>query len=235
MVDAAGADSQLESGVQWCRANVMVASPRSWLPWAESGQGSSDVYKIRLCAPAFAKQIIVAADECGCYRSDRHKNYKTNDLPLSCIQAVSGQVFGLLKEKLCTALSKIYRISPQRVSMREVFVVKYDAEGQDAFRGLDMHEDGSAYSFNALLNDPSEFTGGGTLFEESGLTLRPQQGEVLIHRGKLRHAGVQITAGRRYVLVGFIRLWGEQGASDEQEQHLGVARAPSRCTPAAWP
>ena len=36
------------------------------------------------------------------------------------------------------------------------------AEGEQ--RGLNMHADGSLFSFNVLLTDPAEFEGGGTFF-----------------------------------------------------------------------
>jgi hypothetical protein len=37
-----------------------------------------------------------------------------------------------------------------------------------------------------------------------GVTVQPQQGEVTFHTGKLLHEGNQVTAGTRYIIVGFI-------------------------------
>ena len=200
-------------GAEWCRTNVMVAcrgnGASQWMPWNDSHSlvqaclPSSDVYKIRLFDETLAWQVVSAADACGGYQSNRHQTYKTNDLPLSRIPAVSTKVFDILKQQLLPALAGIFNVSTESVSMREVFVVKYDANGDHAFRGLEMHEDGADYSFNLLLNDPACFDGGGTRFEASGMVLSPQQGEVLVHRGGLRHSGVAITSGQRYVLVGF--------------------------------
>lgn len=42
----------------------------------------------------------------------------------------------------------------------DAFIVKYDAERQNH---LQLHTDASLLSFNILLNDGSEFDGGGTL------------------------------------------------------------------------
>ena len=80
-----------------------------------------------------------------------------------------------------------------------------------AQRGLAMHEDGSDFSFNALLSDPGAFDGGGTRFEGrfGGSAVRVGRGEVLVHAGALRHEGVAITRGRRYLCVGFLKYRGK--------------------------
>ena len=84
-----------------------------------------------------------------------------------------------------------------------------------------MHADDSEISFNLLLSDPGEFEGGGTSFEAAGnATLLPGRGELLCHFGKLRHAGVPVTSGTRYILAGFVRArplaaaWRELQAAD---------------------
>ena len=74
---------------------------------------------------------------------------------------------------------------------------------------LEMHRDGSVVSFNILLNDASEFEGGGTIFEEEGRTVQIQQGDCLVHAGRLRHGGAAVTRGERYVIVGFVDVEGK--------------------------
>ena len=76
--------------------------------------------------------------------------------------------------------------------------------------GLGFHRDDSELSFQLLLSSPEDFEGGGTSFEldaagEDVCTLRPQQGEMTSHFGRLRHAGNPVTSGTRYVLAGFVR------------------------------
>ena len=88
------------------------------------------------------------------------------------------------------------------VHMQDAFVVRYDAVGQDR---LATHTDDSELSFNLLLSHPRDFGGGGTSFEAAAETVRPQQGEMLSHFGRVRHAGEPTTEGTRYVLVGFVR------------------------------
>jgi hypothetical protein len=66
-----------------------------------------------------------------------------------------------------------------------------------------MHTDASFISFNILLNESSEFEGGGTKFED-GLTHHSQQGDLFIHSSLVKHSGSTITKGIRYLLVGFV-------------------------------
>jgi hypothetical protein len=176
---------------------------------------------------------------------------------VSKIPRISAEVFEMLNTQLLPAVVGMYGLNGAGLSIRDVFVVKYDAVTSGGQRGLEMHEDGSAYSFNALLSDPSDFSGGGTRFEslhvaappvestatttaaasqpplpitataiataavQAGAepplepaveaaaaaqrTVSPQQGEALVHRGSLRHEGVPISNGRRYILVGFLK------------------------------
>ena len=59
---------------------------------------------------------------------------------------------------------------------------------------------------NILLNDTNEFIGGGTYFEDD-ITTNLNQGDAIIHSSKTKHAGVEITEGKRYVLVFFIYIY----------------------------
>jgi hypothetical protein len=49
-----------------------------------------------------------------------------------------------------------------------------------------------------------DYEGGGTYFECLDATLHLQRGHALIFPGKLRHCGQRITAGLRFLLVGFL-------------------------------
>ena len=76
----------------------------------------------------------------------------------------------------------------------------YDAQNQ-----LDMHCDGSFISFGILLSDTNDFEGGGTHFDDD-LRINLDQGDILIHSGLIKHSGLRITRGTRYVLVGFVNI-----------------------------
>lgn len=70
---------------------------------------------------------------------------------------------------------------------------------------LELHKDGSFLSFNILLSHPDDFEGGGTYFDD-GLTMTPEQGGLTIHSSKIKHSGLPITKGIRYLLVGFVNI-----------------------------
>ena len=62
------------------------------------------------------------------------------------------------------------------------------------------------------LNDPSYYLGGGVYvptetMETEGLLIKPSAGTALLHHGDIRHRGMPVTGGARYVLVGFFRSW----------------------------
>ena len=45
---------------------------------------------------------------------------------------------------------------------------------------------------------------GGTFFEALDQTILPERGQLLIHKGDLRHAGRVVSKGTRHILVGFV-------------------------------
>jgi predicted 2-oxoglutarate/Fe(II)-dependent dioxygenase YbiX len=89
-----------------------------------------------------------------------------------------------------------------KINFVDVFVVKYKFNEQNY---LEIHKDGSFLSFNILLSNPNDFDGGGTYFDD-GLIMKPDQGDLIIHSSKIKHSGLPITKGTRYLLVGFINL-----------------------------
>jgi hypothetical protein len=102
---------------------------------------------------------------------------------------------------------------PEHLELRDAFYVRYSAApGEQA--GLVPHTDGSVFSFNVLLNEPADFDGGGTHFEASGRTVRPPRGGAVGHSGQVRHSGVPITRGERYLLVGFVGVATRRYAAD---------------------
>lgn len=76
-----------------------------------------------------------------------------------------------------------------------------------------------------MLSDPMEYKGGGTYFHRLGTTLKLRQGQVLCHPGTLYHAGVDITAGSRLLMVSFLFGFNSEiedshpGDVDEREFH----------------
>ena len=142
------------------------------------------------------------ASKNGGWTVDRHTKYPTTDLPVDKIPSI----FGLVLETLKTITGRVsasYGLDDKMIiNIKDLFVVKYS---HDAQNHLEMHCDGSFLSFNILLNDISEFDGGGTYFDD-GLTCRLNKGELLLHSSQIKHSGLPITKGKRYLLVGFLNV-----------------------------
>ena len=133
----------------------------------------------------------------------RHANYPTTDLPINNIENLKTIVMNIVKIDIFEIISKAYNVNKYHLDCNDVFVVKYTAEGQNK---LDKHRDGSAFSFNVLLNSPNDFIGGGTIIEENGkeILVSNTKGGMILHTGSCLHQGRIIEKGERYILVGFI-------------------------------
>eukprot|EP00908_Phaeocystis_cordata_P019132 Transcript_30634.p1 GENE.Transcript_30634~~Transcript_30634.p1 ORF type:complete len:469 (-),score=106.64 Transcript_30634:227-1633(-) len=88
-------------------------------------------------------------------------------------------------------------------------------------RGLKLHKDETALTFNLCLSPEDGFTGGGTYFpansaDVDGILLRPKPGCCLIHDGNIKHAGNEVVSGQRFILVGFYNADGRDRAGEEQ-------------------
>ena len=55
-----------------------------------------------------------------------------------------------------------------------------------------------------MLNEESEFDGGGTRFVQSGEVVYLHRGECVVHDSKVVHEGVAVSRGVRYIVVGFV-------------------------------
>lgn len=143
------------------------------------------------------------ADTHGGWTNNRHENYPTTDIPIEQLKDAT-QAWSTVSSRIVDACKEAYGLEDQAViEMFDVFVVKYDASGQ---AGLRIHRDVSELSFVILLSDPSDFVGGGTLYESHDEIRTVDQGSLLMHCGKMRHGGVAITKGTRYVLIGFMKV-----------------------------
>jgi hypothetical protein len=96
---------------------------------------------------------------------------------------------------------------PTRLALddREPHMVKYDVTKKERQK-LDMHTDKSEWTFLISLSNGCglDYAGGGTYFECLDSTVHIQRGHALVFPGKLRHCGQRITAGLRFLLVGFL-------------------------------
>ena len=161
----------------------------------------SNIYSVDMC-----EYIINECEKYVSYNNGwttkRHLNYPTTDINVNIIPSI----YNLILHSLQTVLSKIvssYNLHKDiSLDVIDLFVVKYSQHAQNH---LEMHRDISFISFSILLNNNTEFEGGGTYFED-GLTTYLKQGELLIHSGFIRHSGLPVTKGVRYLLVGFLNI-----------------------------
>ena len=105
------------------------------------------------------------------------------------------EIASLLHARLSPLLERIYGITKDSIRANDMFVVRYDGEGQQS---LNPHTDSSHISFNILLND--EFEGGGTRFHDrlegtSYYDAKPKPGDVLINNAMVEHEGLATTKG----------------------------------------
>lgn len=136
----------------------------------------------------------------GGWMTNRHNKYPTTDLPVDKIPSIFGFIISTF-QYIFNKISKSYCISSTtKYDIKDLFIVKYEKEKQNS---LELHHDGSFLSFNILLSNTTNFEGGGTYFSD-GIISYLEQGDMLVHSGKIKHAGLPITNGTRYLLVAFI-------------------------------
>eukprot|EP00037_Helgoeca_nana_P016277 m.153316 g.153316 ORF g.153316 m.153316 type:complete len:340 (-) comp23442_c0_seq2:15-1034(-) len=163
----------------------------------------------RLLSLSECDLIVTAAEatatQRGGWETERHAHYPTTDFAITSIPAVSRLWNTTLGPKVMGALQATVGLGLGPLHTEDVFVVKYSATQPQ--RGLRLHRDHSHVSFNIALNDLQEYEGGGTHIVSLGpleTTIRIGKGDVLMHMSGLVHEGVNVTAGTRYILVGFV-------------------------------
>lgn len=165
-----------------------------------------NVYSIDTCR-FIIEECEIYANKYGGWTTQRHNNYPTTDLPVKDIPTI----FRLISSSFVKILDKIsrsYNLDTGCISnniafnILDVFVIKYDCDKQNS---LSMHNDGNFISFSILLNGTNEFEGGGTYFDD-GLTCHLNQGDMIVHSGLVKHSGLPVTKGVRYLLVGFVDM-----------------------------
>lgn len=141
------------------------------------------------------------------WSKDRHGSYPTTDLNIATDfdQKSKRYIQDILDARVSPLLERIYGISQQAIRADDMFLVRYDDDGQ---QHLARHRDGTIISINILLND--DFEGGGTKFflteQLQEDVARPRIGEGIIHNSVIEHEGLATTKGTRYILVGFLNV-----------------------------
>jgi len=184
---------------------------------------------------SICKDIIDKAEETNKWKTNRHKNYPTTDIPLRDIVGLDNTMTTGIIDHILDKTLKLYDLEEGcEMDPYDIFVVKYDTGGQT---GLDVHRDSSELSFIVLLSDPKDFEGGGTYYEESDILVNPnKRGSLVIHCGKTKHSGKNITSGVRYILIGFIGVKSTKilNVSQDDTNHLTLCLPDKRYYDYLW-
>jgi hypothetical protein len=161
----------------------------------------SSIFSKNACEWLISESELYASKNNG-WSTHRHKEYPTTDLPVEKISSIFNFCLSSMNDIL-DKIKKSYCL-PEYIyfNINDMFIVKYDSESQNK---LEEHHDGSFFSVNILLSDPNNFEGGGTSFKD-GINVFLNQGDVLVHSGKISHSGNKIIKGKRYLLVVFINI-----------------------------
>ena len=177
------------------------------------------VTHLRGALPAELCVELIAAAEAharghGGWTCERHRHHPTEDLPFAWLKPGPAHAAARARlDALYAAVARAEKRRFRRVRELDVFVVRYAPGAQPS---LEEHADRGHLSFNVLLSAPDDFEGGGTSFR--GLELGGVgQGDALVHAARLAHAGEAVTAGTRYILVGFLEIEPAGAAPDDDD------------------
>lgn len=127
------------------------------------------------------------------------------DIPLHAVPSLlTWFAEALLPRTLQLLRDAFFEGQDMQCSVHDAFVVKYSAA--DGQRHLPLHSDESTHSITVALNSDSDFTGGGTYFQDLRGAVRPPIGHVLAFDGNLLHAGDVLMTGTRYIIAAFLLL-----------------------------
>ena len=141
--------------------------------------------------------IIDAAKQFG-WSERRHDAYPTVDVAVRDLPCQK-DIQQCVHQRVISSMSEVYGFNADDLMPVDLFVVKYASNGQTQ---LKLHTDGCLLSFNVVLN--TGFQGGGTYFDDDQRTVHLGLGDCVMHWSKRLHAGLPVTQGERYLLVGFI-------------------------------
>jgi len=140
--------------------------------------------------------------ENGGWTTNRHNNYPTTDIPIDKISPIFKYILGSL-QNIIRKIYKCYCIPEStELNILDLFIVKYEEGFQNK---LETHTDGSFLTFSIMLSSSKDYEGGGTEFND-GIKVFLEQGDVLVHSGYVKHSGLEVTKGKRYILVAFTEI-----------------------------
>jgi len=177
----------------------------------------AELHAVQLLSPLAAAAIASESRRACVKWESRGVSLPTQDMCVSQLSSASqALIYDAIKRRLVPFAKAHYPHLAGKLEKNpypkpgNLFIVRYRVTEQ---RGLRLHSDDTALTFNCCLSAPSTFAGGGTFFttgtsnreslQLDGLVVRPASGVALVHDGHLIHAGSDILLGERLILVGF--------------------------------
>lgn len=157
----------------------------------------------KIMSTILCDEIIVESNKHRWTRK-RHLNHPTTDIQIKSTN-ISNKVHKFVQDNVFTLIEKYYMVDKKLIEINDLFIVKYECSGQNF---LEKHFDANVFSFVILLNEHTEFDGGGTgIYSPWGYQeCHLSKGDIMLQPGFLYHQGIPITRGIRYILVGFLDI-----------------------------
>jgi hypothetical protein len=144
------------------------------------------------------------------WMTTRHNKYPTIDIPITNIPKIYSFFQNIKLYQMIKFINNSYNVTLNTgLEIYDSFIVKYDADEVDNSKkqtSLEMHKDECDFTCSILLNSPSEFEGGGVKYGIDGLVYYSGKGDMILHSRNAQHCGLEITKGKRYVLIFFLRV-----------------------------
>lgn len=161
----------------------------------------------QVASGAMCQELVNICEACG-FRQEANADYVQATVDLEVDSAPEVREW-LLSRNLVSTVKKCILSTHcvDIIGFDDVFVVKYDATSCLGQSELRLHVDGGEVSFMLALSSRDQYTGGGTYFQLLENTTCPtvhlSSGDLLVFNAELYHAGLAISSGLRYLLVGF--------------------------------
>lgn len=181
---------------------------------------------------SFCDDLIKDAEKCarfrGGWRTKRHENFPSTDLDLFIdFPAYVGLDVIVQVRPLVGIIKDFYKIPESlHFNVRDLFIARYASSAQE---GLNIHNDGSHFSFVLNLSGMEEYQGGGTFFPdlspdmseaERGKNIRLDKGDIIMFPGGMvPHASKNVLAGKRYIVAGFVHFASVQRGISAHVEH----------------
>jgi hypothetical protein len=115
------------------------------------------------------------------------------DLPCNEVPNLANEITDLITEDVKTVIGEILgkkkeasKLQPR--SWKEPHLLLYQkVPNLPDHTGVEMHYDGSDFTWQLMLMDVNEYEGGGTYMRCMRETIKLHQGQVLVHPGELYH------------------------------------------------